>query len=140
MTELSGKVALVTGSTRGIGLAIAGSLAERGASVFICSRSEGSVAAVVGELREKYSGRVSGESCDVRDYESVKRAIGRAATVFGGLDILINNAGIGEFVNVEDMDAARWDAVIGTNLSGVFYCCREAIPLMKRRGGGYIIN
>src|SRR5262249_40289985 len=76
----------------------------------------------------------------VRRHEDVREAMNRAASAMSGLDILINNAGIGEFVNVEDMDVSKWDATIETNLSGVFYCCREAIPLMKQRGGGYIIN
>jgi NAD(P)-dependent dehydrogenase (short-subunit alcohol dehydrogenase family) len=66
--------------------------------------------------------------------------VSQAASVFGGLDILINNAGIGEFVNVEEMEVSKWDATIATNLSGVFYCSRESIPFMKSRGGGYIIN
>src|SRR5262245_45603801 len=140
MADLQGKRALVTGGTKGIGLAIARALADSGAQVFICARNEEEVTRVADELRERYSGRVSGGRCDVRSYEEVREVIARADDLLGGLDILVNNAGIGEFVNVEDMDASRWDATIETNLSGVFYCCREAIPLMKQRGGGYIIN
>jgi NAD(P)-dependent dehydrogenase (short-subunit alcohol dehydrogenase family) len=140
MTDLTGKCGLVTGGTKGIGLAIARVLAEAGSSIFICARNEKEVGAVVDRLSEEYPGRVSGARCDVRNYDDVRETVARAGDVLGGLDILVNNAGIGEFVNVEEMDAAKWDATIGTNLSGVFYCCREAIPLMKRRGGGYIIN
>jgi 3-oxoacyl-[acyl-carrier protein] reductase len=140
MSDLGGKAALVTGGTKGIGLAIARALADNGASVFICARNKGEVDRVVDRLREKYSGRISGSQCDVRNHGDVRDTVARAASVFGGLDILINNAGIGEFVNVEDMEASKWDATIETNLSSVFYCCREAIPLMKLRGGGYIIN
>jgi NAD(P)-dependent dehydrogenase (short-subunit alcohol dehydrogenase family) len=140
MIDLIGKGGFVTGGTKGIGLAIARALAMAGASVFICSRSENEVDAVVERLREEYPGRISGSRCDVRDYDDVRETVARAGDVMGGLDILVNNAGIGEFANVEEMEVSRWDATIGTNLSGVFYCCREAIPLMKRRGGGYIIN
>jgi len=140
MADLQGKRALVTGGTKGIGLAIARALADSGGQVFICARNEEEVTRVADELRERYSGRVSGARCDVRSYEEVREVVARAADLLGGLDILVNNAGRGEFVNVEDMDVSRWDATIETNLSGVFYCCREAIPLMKKRGGGYIIN
>jgi len=140
MADLQGKRALVTGGTKGIGLAIARALADSGGQVCICARNEEEVTRVADELRERYSGRVSGARCDVRSYEEVREVVARAADLLGGLDILVNNAGRGEFVNVEDMDVSRWDATIETNLSGVFYCCREAIPLMKKRGGGYIIN
>src|SRR5262249_249476 len=140
MVDLARKCAFVTGGTKGIGLAITRALADKGGRVFICARSQNEGDRVVGELSKEYSGRISGCRCDVRSYEDVREAITRAATTMGGLDILINNAGIGEFVNVEDMDVSKWDATIETNLSGVFYCCREAIPLMKQRGGGYIIN
>jgi len=140
MADLTGKCGFVTGGTKGIGLAIARALGDAGASVFICARNEKEVDRVVGRLMEEYPGRISGSGCDVQDYEDVRETVARAGNAMGGVDILVNNAGIGEFANVEEMDVSRWDATIATNLSGVFYCCREAIPLMKRRGGGYIIN
>ena len=140
MANLEAKCGLVTGGTKGIGLAIARALAEHGASVFICARKQNEVSRVIDELRAEYPARISGCACDVRNYPDVRDMVTRAAGELGGLDILINNAGIGEFVNVEDMEASKWDAVLETNLSGVFYCSREAIPLMKERGGGYIIN
>jgi len=140
MVDLPGKCAFITGGTKGIGLAIARALADSGSRVFICARNQNQVDRVVDELSKQYAGRISGCRCDVRSHDDVREAVTRAASAMGGLDILINNAGIGEFVNVEEMDASRWDATIETNLSGVFYCCREAIPLMKARGGGYIIN
>lgn len=140
MADLTGKCGFVTGGTKGIGLAIARARGDAGASVFICARNEKEVDRVVGRLMEEYPGRISGSGCDVQDYEDVRETVARAGNAMGGVDILVNNAGIGEFANVEEMDVSRWDATIATNLSGVFYCCREAIPLMKRRGGGYIIN
>jgi NAD(P)-dependent dehydrogenase (short-subunit alcohol dehydrogenase family) len=140
MAKLEGKCGLVTGGTKGIGLAIARALADEGSSIFICARNQNEVSRVVDQLGAEYPNRISGCACDVRNYQNVRDTVLRAASVFGGLDILVNNAGIGEFVNVEDMETSKWDATIETNLSGVFYCCREAIPFMKRRGGGYIIN
>ena len=77
---------------------------------------------------------------DVRRYEDCRRLIERASERFGGLDILVNNAGIGVFKPVDQLTPEEWDATIGTNLSGAFYCCREAIPQMRKRGGGYIFS
>ena len=77
---------------------------------------------------------------DVRDYSQVERLMARAEELFGGLDILVNNAGIGLFNPVDEISPEEWDAVIGTNLTGCFYCVRAAVPRMKRRGGGYIFN
>jgi 3-oxoacyl-[acyl-carrier protein] reductase len=77
---------------------------------------------------------------DVRRYEDCCKLIRAAAARFGGLDILVNNAGIGIMKPVDQLTPEEWDATIETNLSGVFYCCREAIPLMRQRGGGYIFN
>ena len=76
----------------------------------------------------------------MRDYDQVKAVFAEVAEDFGGVDILINNAGIGLFEPVETMTAENFRAVLETNLFGVFHCCHEAIPLMKQRGGGYIIN
>jgi 3-oxoacyl-[acyl-carrier protein] reductase len=140
MSNVVGKSAFVTGSTKGIGLAISEALAERGAKVFISARNEEDVKRAVKRLVERYPGKIAGSVCDVREYEQVKTAIANARAAFGGLDILINNAGIGRFNNVEQMPVSEWEATIDTNLTGVFYCCHEAIPLMKQSGGGYIIN
>ena len=84
--------------------------------------------------------RVIGLACDVRKYNQVKALIDYTAKELGGLDILINNAGIGIFETVEQTSPEDFRAVLETNVFGVFYCCREAIPQMKQRGGGYIIN
>lgn len=134
------RVAVVTGGTRGIGRAIAEALVSAGASVAITARSENGVASAVSQLNEIGPGRAAGYVCDVRDYDQVKPMFAKIAADLGGVDILINNAGIGIFAPVESMDVADFHAVLETNVFGVFHCCHEAIPLMKQRGGGYIIN
>lgn len=134
------KIAIVTGGTRGIGRAIAKALAGAGARVAITARNEQDLAIAVSSLNETSSGSVAGYLCDVRDYDQVKRVFAKISEDFGAVDILINNAGIGVFAPVESMSVEDFRAVLETNLFGVFYCCHEAIPLMKQRGGGYIIN
>lgn len=142
MSWINNKSAVVTGSTRGIGLAIARALLEKGARVFITARTASDVTRVVSQLRALNGDatRVSGTACDVRDHAQVARMIDEAVRAFGGLDILVNNAGRGSHNYVEAMSAEEWRATLETNLSGVFYCCHEAIPHLKRAGSGYIIN
>ena len=134
------KVAIVTGGSRGIGRAIARALADAGATVIITARNEHDLSNAVSQLKQTRSGSVAGFICDVRDYDQVKQVFADVAKTFGGVDILVNNAGIGIFESVETMSPENFRAVLETNVNGVFYCCHEAIPLMKRRGGGYIIN
>ncbi|HEV7859186.1 MAG TPA: SDR family oxidoreductase [Pyrinomonadaceae bacterium] len=138
--NLNGKSAIVTGGTKGIGRAIAEALAREGASVCISARHDDDVERAVGEIGELGEGRVAGVVCDVRDYEEVRALVQHASEEFGGVDILINNAGVGLFGKVEELTPEDFRAVLETNLFGVFYCCHEAIPQMKKRGGGYIIN
>ncbi len=138
--SLAGKVAVVTGSTRGIGRAIAEALVMEDASVVVCSRHQPDVEKTVKSLRQHGRGKVAGIACDVRDYEQVKALMELAVTTFGGLDILVNNAGTAFFGEVADLKPEVWREVIDTNLTGVFYCCHEAISKMRARGGGYIIN
>lgn len=139
MDNIAGKTAVVTGATRGIGLAIANALLERGARALICARDSSEVDGTVASLREQHGDRVLGVQCDVRSYDDVCKLFSEVKSTFGKLDILINNAGIGSRNNVEITPPEEWSATIDTNLSGVFYCCHEALPLMKK-SGGYIIN
>ncbi|HJR08360.1 MAG TPA: SDR family oxidoreductase [Pyrinomonadaceae bacterium] len=138
--NLNSKVAIVTGSTKGIGRAIAESLVREGAHVCVSARSEEEVKRAVDELGDAGEGRVTGAVCDVRDYDEVRALFEHTVAEFGGVDVLVNNAGIGMFQTVEEMTPEDFRAVIETNLNSVFYCCHEAIPLMRARGGGYIIN
>lgn len=138
--ELEGKTAIVTGATKGIGRGIAEALARAGVNVSISARKEAEIESAVGELSELGPAGVAGVVCDVRDFDEVKALIAHTVMEFGGIDILINNAGIGIFESVEKMSPEDFRAVLETNLFGVFYCCHEAIPVMKKRGGGYIIN
>lgn len=138
--DFTGKTAIVTGSTKGIGRAIAEALVREGLSVCVSARKGDEVERTVGELSEVGEGRVTGVVCDVRDYDEVKALFEHTTDEFGGVDVLVNNAGIGIFGRVDETSVEDFRAVIETNLFGVFYCCREAIPRMKERGGGYIIN
>ena len=138
---MTGKVAIVTGGSRGIGLAIARGFAARGASVLIAGTTETSIADAVRELESMaQGGKVIGQLADVRAYEDVQRMLDTAATRLGGVDVLVNNAGVGVFAPVARMTATQWHAIIETNLTGVFYCCHAALPHLRARGGGWIIN
>jgi len=136
MTSLTGKVAFVTGGSRGIGLAAAKALVSTGASVAITGMDQGRLDAAASALGMK----ALGLRADVRKYEEVEAAISQTVSRFGGLDILVNNAGVGVFRPVSEMTVDEWHQIIDTNLSGVFYCCHAALPHLKTRGGGWIIN
>ena len=134
------KAAIVTGSTKGIGRAIAEALLQAGAKVVISARNEAEVAQAGKELERTHPKRVLARHCDVRREDEVRSLFAETDRAFGGVDILVNNAGVGFFKNLEEMSLQDWNAVIETNLTGVFLCTREAIPRMRKRGGGYIIN
>jgi 3-oxoacyl-[acyl-carrier protein] reductase len=136
---LEGKSAIVTGGTRGIGRAIAEALLNSGASVVVCGRSAESVNRAVAELG-RTGGKVAGRHADVSNPADVAALFRYADEQLAGLDILVNNAGIGVFASVADMTVEDWRRVIGANLDGVFYCCHEAIPRFRKRGGGFVIN
>ena len=136
MTSLTGKVAFVTGGSRGIGLAAAKALVSSGASVAITGTDQSRLDAAASALGTK----ALGLRADVRKYEEVEAAISQTVSRFGGLDILVNNAGVGVFRPVSEMTVDEWHQIIDTNLSGVFYCCHAALPHLKTRGGGWIIN
>lgn len=138
--ELKGKVGIVTGGTKGIGRAISEALVREGVNVCISARSRNEIDQTLEDLCALKAGNATGIVSDVCNYSQVKPLFELAVGQFGGLDILVNNAGIGLFQTVEEMTPEDFRSVLETNLFGVFYCCHEAIPLMKQRGGGYIIN
>jgi NAD(P)-dependent dehydrogenase (short-subunit alcohol dehydrogenase family) len=131
------RVALVTGGSRGIGFAIARALTAAGAKVVITGRDEPAIDRAVSNLP---AGSSFGVRADVGDPALAARAVSGTVERFGGLDILVNNAGVGVFANVADMSIETWQQVVQTNLSGAFYCSREAVPRLRARGGGWIIN
>ena len=138
--ELRGKAAIVTGGTKGIGRGIAEALVKEGVNVCLSARSRKEIDETMLALNALGGGAVTGIVADVRNYAQIKALFELTAMQLGGLDILVNNAGIGMFQTVEEMAPEDFCAVLETNVFGVFYCCHEAIPLMKKRGGGYIIN
>jgi NAD(P)-dependent dehydrogenase (short-subunit alcohol dehydrogenase family) len=140
MNRIENQVAIVTGGTKGIGKAIASSLLEQRVKVVICARNKADVDGCVRELAARATGRIAGTVCDVGNVEQVRSLVGFAAERFGGIDILVNNAAVGLFASVSDITPEQWREVIDTNLTGVFYCCHAAIPYLKKRGGGYIVN
>ena len=136
------RVTLITGGTRGIGYALAEALLAAGDHVAITGttsdsvmRAEHALAVACGD-----SGRITGIVCDVRDGGDTEAAVRTAAARFGGLDVLVNNAGVGVGVPISEMPHDEWNRIIGTNLTGVFNCCRAAIPVLRQRGGGWIVN
>jgi NAD(P)-dependent dehydrogenase (short-subunit alcohol dehydrogenase family) len=137
---LRGKVAIVTGGSRGIGLAIAQALVAEGVQVAIIGRSESHLSAARPLIEAAGPGAVETLRADVRAYAEVERAITATVARFGGLDILVNNAGVGVFADVAEMTPGQWGEVIDTNLTGVFNACHAALPHLGRRNGGFIVN
>jgi 3-oxoacyl-[acyl-carrier protein] reductase len=131
-------VGIVTGGSKGIGLAVARAFLARGMQVTIAARKEAELQAVARALGPGDMLHVV--TADVRDAGDAQRLVDDTVRRFGGVDVLVNNAGVGRFASVADMSLEDWRQVIDTNLSGVFYCCRAAIAPMKTRGAGFIIN
>lgn len=142
MDTLAGKIAVVTGATRGIGRAIAERFILLGANVVICSRHEADVLEAVEHMNRLGGGKADGMQCDVARYEEVHALFVFAAERFDGVDILVNNAGLPQHGMLKEMMPFpdEWDYIMGVNLMGAVYCAREAIPLMQARGGGWIVN
>ncbi|MBI2480639.1 MAG: SDR family oxidoreductase [Planctomycetia bacterium] len=132
---LTDRVAVVTGGSTGIGKATAMLLAEHGARVFV-----GDVDPVQASSDEFAKCGITELKCDVRVEADVKRLIDRAVSEGGGLDILVNNAGIGMVKQITDVTEAEWDACLDTNLKGAFLATKHAIPHLRQRGGGSIVN
>ena len=140
MHTFTGKAAIVTGGSRGIGFAIARALLAEGAQVTITGLDEGHLSSARRQLEGAGPGSIEALRADVRKYDDVHQAIEATVARFGGLDYLVNNAGVGVFANAADMTPEQWSRVIDTNLTGVFYACHAALPHLRRRGGGFIIN
>jgi NAD(P)-dependent dehydrogenase (short-subunit alcohol dehydrogenase family) len=138
MRKLDGKVALITGSTKGVGKAIAKRFFDEGARVMISSRSAANVEKTVMEFQ---SPNVKGKLCDVSRYDEVESLVAFTVEQFGTIDILVNNAGVAEpFEKIVNAPIESWLAPIETNLKGTFFCTRAALPLMLKKGKGKIIN
>ena len=137
------RAALVTGGSKGIGRAIAAALLDSGANVMIAGRDAASLAAAADALGTHGRGsgpRIEWFAGDVRREEEARAMVDAAAARFGGLDILVNNAAVGILVDTAAMTGEEWRETIETNLNGVFYCTHAAIPHLRARGGGWVIN
>ncbi len=142
MASLEGKGAVVTGSVSGIGLGMAEALARAGASVMLNGFEDPApaLARVRAAVPDGSSAKVDFRNADVSDPEAVGALVTAAAETFGGLNILVNNAGIQHTSPIEDFAVERWDKVIAVNLSAAFYASQVALPLMRQTGWGRIIN
>jgi 3-oxoacyl-[acyl-carrier protein] reductase len=136
MPNLTGKVAIITGSTKGIGLAIAERMINEGASVVVSSRTGSDIEAITDRLGDRAVGIV----CDVADPEACQRLVDETVERFGRLDVLVNNAGLGVFKPITEMSIEEWRLQIDVNLGGVFYCSKAALPHLSASGDGYIVN
>jgi len=139
-------VGIVTGGSKGIGLAIARAFLDRGMQVTISARKDADLEQATRTLKGGAPSTSLGADnlhtvrADVRDPADSQRVVDETVRRFGGVDVLVNNAGIGKFANVADMSLDDWRQIIDTNLSGVFHCTRAAIPAMKTRGAGFVVN
>ena len=140
MKSLKGKVALITGGTKGIGYGIALSLLQEGVNVAITGRSLTSVkeAANTLENNPNSKGNVMGLEADVRDFKSQQHAVAEVLKHFGHLDVVVANAGLGHFASIEDLTLEQWQEVIDTNLTGAFYTIKASVAALKQTKGYYI--
>ena len=139
--DLTDSVALVTGASSGLGRHISAALVERNATVYGLARTTDTLHAIRDDLGDAFHP----VSCDVRDEEQVADAFASVRDAQGSLDVLVNNAGLGQFGPVDDLPLEDWDVQMDTNLRGVFLCTREAVPMMRAQNdatgfGGHIVN
>lgn len=139
MTTVQGKTALITGGSKGIGYGVAETLIAAGMNVVITARHEDQVKDAATRLSENGTGQALGLVCDVRDLEAQQAVVKETLDTFGGVDVLIANAGVGTFAPVEDMDVDNWHKVIDTNLTGVFYSVKACVDALKA-SEGYVIT
>lgn len=136
---MNDKTAIVTGGTRGIGRAVTEALLAEDWKVWFCGRSPQTVGRALDELKDA-SDRLSGRVVDVTDQESVDGFVDEVLEREGGVDLLVNNAGVGTFAPIDEIDPEDWHRVLGTNLDGCFYFLRAVAPSMRAEGAGWIIN
>ena len=140
MEPLNGKVAIITGAGKGIGKAVAIAYAKQGMSVCCIARTLSDIVSTVNEIRES-GGNAMAISCDVTNYENVKEAMQKAYERYGGIDLVLVNAGTDtEKLPIDELDIAEWKRVMDVNLNGAFYTVKAAIPYLKRNGSGKIIT
>ena len=140
MTDLTGKTAIITGASRGIGAATARHLAALGANVMLAARSESALAELTHSILNA-GGSARMHVCDVADPTSVDALVNMATDTFGSLDILVNNAGlIAPISTLADSDPSAWSKVLDVNIKGVYHGLRYALPVMRAQGSGTIIN
>jgi NAD(P)-dependent dehydrogenase (short-subunit alcohol dehydrogenase family) len=135
------RTAVITGGTRGIGRAIATAILSGGGRAMIAGRDAEHVQQAVDELGRECGdpARVAGLPVDVQNRESVDALMAQTASRFGGFDTVVNNAGVGRFVDVASMTDLDWHDTLATNLTGAFYCSRAALPWLRQAGGGWIV-
>ncbi len=139
MPNITDKVILITGGSKGIGLGIAEVLLEAGARVAVTSRSAEVAQATANQLNAKYPGKALGVASDVRNLTAEEKAVDQVLAHFGQLDVLVANAGLGHFAPIQELTAEQWQSTIDTNLTGVFHSVKAAIPALKQ-SEGYIIT
>ncbi len=137
--SLSGKRAIVTGGSRGIGFRIAKSLVSKDVRTVICARSRGALSEAAGQLSTT-GNEVLWKVCDVGRVEQVEELVRFSDKQLGGIDILINNAGTGTFLPVSEMTPEEWHSVLRTNLASLFFTCHYTLPIRRGEGGGFIVN
>lgn len=135
---MRGKVAFITGGSKGIGYGIAESLAQEGVHSVLTSRSQSNADEAAKTISKKYKVKCLGIEADVRDYKAVKSAVDNAEEAFGQIDYVIANAGLGHFGSIEDLRVEQWQEVIDTNLSGVFYTIKSSVEALKKTKGYFI--
>jgi len=142
MTQmLAGKVALITGATSGIGLAIANALGGAGADLVIGGFGDAeAIAATLSDLQTRHGVRAAHDGSDLTNGEAVRAMVAKAEAEFGHVDILVNNAGVQHVAPIEDFPEDRWNLILALNLSAAFHAMAAVVPAMKSRGWGRIIS
>lgn len=139
MTQLDGRVAIVTGGVQGIGLGVALSLARAGANIVLAEAAADRIPQAVSQI-EALGGQAFGVQTDVTQASSVDHMIQETLSRFGKIDVLANNAGVVIVKGILDQTEADWDTVLDVNLKGVFLCCKQVVPEMQKQGSGAIVN